>query len=113
MPGTSAAHAGAVRQPAGAIRPLLLDLLDDEERVRAIGTAYRALRPEEDHPNIPAMAVAAGKAPSSQHVPGIRPHWCDAFAREDFEADRTVLIDGWVLSVTEARECALWSICNP
>jgi hypothetical protein len=28
----------------------------------------------------------------------------------DFAADRTVMLDGWVLSVTEARQCALFSL---
>jgi hypothetical protein len=29
---------------------------------------------------------------------------------EDYKADNTVLLDGWILSVTEARQCALFSI---
>ncbi len=29
---------------------------------------------------------------------------------EDYKADDTVLLDGWILSVTEARQCALFSI---
>jgi hypothetical protein len=30
--------------------------------------------------------------------------------RDDFAAGRTVLVDGWVLSVTEARQAALYSL---
>jgi len=29
--------------------------------------------------------------------------------RDDFGAGRTVVVDGWLLSVTEARQCALYS----
>lgn len=28
----------------------------------------------------------------------------------DYKADNTVLLDGWILSVTEGRQCALFSI---
>lgn len=28
----------------------------------------------------------------------------------DFEKDRTVMINGWLLSITEARQCALYSL---
>jgi hypothetical protein len=30
--------------------------------------------------------------------------------QRDFAEGRTVLLDGWVLSVTEARQCALYSL---
>jgi len=33
--------------------------------------------------------------------------------QKDFKAGRTVIIDGWILSVTEARQCALFSLTNP
>ena len=29
--------------------------------------------------------------------------------QQDFEAGRTVVVNGWVLSQTEARQCALFS----
>jgi hypothetical protein len=34
----------------------------------------------------------------------------DDTVHEDFAAGRTVVVDGWVLSVTEARQCALFSL---
>ena len=30
--------------------------------------------------------------------------------RDDFANGRTVLVNGWVLAVTEARQCALFSL---
>jgi hypothetical protein len=30
--------------------------------------------------------------------------------RGDFAHGRTVIVDGWILSVTEARQCALFSL---
>jgi len=32
--------------------------------------------------------------------------------KEDFEAGNITLVKGWVLSVTEARQCALFSLIN-
>ncbi len=31
---------------------------------------------------------------------------------EDYKRDKTVLLDGWILSETEARQCALFSITH-
>jgi len=33
-----------------------------------------------------------------------------AMVRRDFETGRTVLVNGWVLAATEARQCALFSL---
>jgi len=32
--------------------------------------------------------------------------------KKDFETDRTIEIDGWILSETEAEQCALFSLIN-
>ena len=44
---------------------------------------------------------------------GTTNHWagyCSTYDPIDFEAGRTVLVSGWVLSQTEARQCALYSL---
>ena len=61
------------------------------ERVRDIGEQYRRLVPDESD----WMRLSG---PIS------------ALVRRDFETGRTVLVNGWVLSVTEARQCALFSL---
>ena len=33
-----------------------------------------------------------------------------ARTQDDFQQNKTVIVDGWVLSLTEARQCALFSI---
>jgi len=33
--------------------------------------------------------------------------------KNDFETGNTVIVDGWILSRTEARQCALLSTINP
>ena len=87
-------------------RPQLLDMLGPE-RVRQLGAHYRASTPNEN------SADALGAALSSGHrlrIPFIKSASLDDRIRDDFAAGRTVLVDGWVLSVTEARQCALFSL---
>lgn len=67
----------------------------------AVGAAY--LR---DHPHDPdlLLEVFDGLPLAGPETPG------EAFGRrlrEDFEEDRTVTADGWILALTEARFCAL------
>ena len=63
------------------------------ERVRTIGARYREATPAERD----ADALRAAIDPA-------------ALVARDFADERTVLVDGWVLSVTEARQCALFSL---
>ena len=63
------------------------------ERVHAIGVRYREATPAER--DAAALRAAIGPA---------------ALVARDFADSRTVLVDGWVLSVTEARQCALFSL---
>jgi hypothetical protein len=74
---------------AAAAHPDLVSVLGPE-RVRDIGVQYRRLVPESDWMRL--------SGPIS------------ALVRRDFETGRTVLVNGWVLSVTEARQCALFSL---
>lgn len=83
--------------------PALLDMLG-AERTREIGTRYRATVPAEQTVGALRAAIL-----SSQR----RWHWgksVEAQVHDDFEAGRTVLVGGWVLSTTEARQCALYSL---
>jgi hypothetical protein len=85
--------------------PRALSLIWDEETIEAVGKSYRKLVPEERKARalarllsegIPAEDVDMGKALEDK-------------IKSDFETGRTVAIDGWILSVTEARQCALFS----
>jgi hypothetical protein len=84
--------------------PQLLDILGPE-RVRELGTHYRAAHPAEN--TAEALRAAVSKRPSSLFP---LPSSLSDRYRDDFEAGRTVLVDGWVLSLTEARQAALFSL---
>src|SRR4051812_14507646 len=87
-------------------RPDLLAMLGPD-RVRALGAKYRARVPAEDSSH--ALQSAVEDARSTLHLPWPRKS-IDQAVRDDFANGRMVLVDGWVLSVTEARQCALFSL---
>lgn len=70
----------------------LLDLLGPES-VRRLGRRYREMVPAHD-----LLSGAIWRWPMRDRV------------RDDFARGRTVVVLGWVLSVTEARQCALYSL---
>ena len=81
------------------MRPELLDLLGPGS-VREIGRRYRELVPTESQINgLRAVLLAQPSALRRQ-------------VRDDFARGRTILVDGWLLSVTEARQCALFSLLS-
>lgn len=87
-------------------QPALIEMLGPA-RVREIGTQYRSAYPKENTAEALRDAITR-----SQH-PGFPLIWhrpIEDQIRDDFTAGRTVLIAGWVLSETEARQCALYSL---
>lgn len=91
-------------------RPGLLDLLGDED-VRAIGERYRADHPDEADAQSLRASIHGRPGPLLWLLGAPRTD-TDALVRADFEGGRTVTVDGWVLSVTEARQCALLSLAS-
>lgn len=93
-------HAGGVPGAAGNLRRRLA--LRDPESARAVA---RHLPPDasigrEPEESAELIVAEMGTAPDRGAVV--------ARIRADFGAGRTVLCDGWTLSLTEARLCALW-----
>ena len=68
------------------------------EWVREIGHGYRALVPAESDRTALETALRAARSSGSDSV------------RADFAAGRVVVVRDWVLSRTEARQCALFSL---
>jgi len=96
------------RTPGTLAYPGLLAVLG-AERVRVIGVRYREGTPAERDADALRAAVAMARTPdptSGEHA-RLDPA---ALVARDFADERTVLVDGWVLSVTEARQCALFSL---
>ena len=84
-------------------QPLLVDTLG-ADRVRELGAHYRAQTPAEN--NAVALRAAINESRGSR----LLPRSIHETVQNDFANGRTVLIDGWLLSVTEARQAALLSL---
>ena len=87
-------------------RPQLLAMLGPE-RVRQLGAHYRASTPNENSADALRAALSSGHR---LRIPFIKSASLDDRIRDDFAAGRTVVVDGWVLAVTEARQAALFSL---
>lgn len=93
--------------PAPTANPHLLAFLHDEQTVSAIGRSYRELVPHEDDAQILADAILGAPGGMVPVALGTR---LGAQVQDDFAGGRTVNVHGWILSVTEARQCALYSL---
>ena len=86
--------------------PDLLSLLGPRT-VREIGARYGEMVPAENHADTLRAAILAARAARVPVAP--RPAVA-TMVRDDFAAGRTIVVQGWMLSATEARQCALFSL---
>lgn len=103
-----AALRGGESFPSDALAyPRLLGVLRDPRVVRDLGRRYRQIVPAESAAPVLARAILAESGPRA--APSLQRR-VDARVRQDFASGRTVTLNGWVLAVTEARQCALYSL---
>lgn len=77
-------------------KPALLSSLWDTETIVEIGKRYMAQYPHESSERNLVAFLSEKKS-------------LEKSIREDYETGRIVILEGWVLSITEARQCALYS----
>ncbi len=87
--------------------PGLLTLLGCERMVLQIGEQYRQLVPDEDDAKVLMQALLLPSQRGLASGPGAD---LAELIRQDFSHGRTVMVDGWILARTEARQCALYSL---
>lgn len=85
--------------------PQLLSLIWDEEHILSIGAKYSETFAEENSERDLARALFAD--PLNQSYEKL-----EEMTQADFAEGRIVIINGWVLSKTEARQCALHHLQN-
>lgn len=111
--GLAAVGAAGVVLPAAAsflpvaAHPRLLDILHDDEVVREIGRTYREMATGENDVRVLTEAILADGNASASTALSAR---LDQQVQDDFTRGRTVKVNGWILSVTEAQQCALYSL---
>jgi hypothetical protein len=87
--------------------PQQLALIWDAETITKIGDNYRLQVPDEKSER--TLVKLLSENISSEGTVGKS---LEQKIKKDFETGNTVMVDGWILSVTEARQCALFSTAN-
>ena len=88
----------------GALPARLAGLFRHPDSARAVGAAY--LRQNPDEADAERLAALLGPDLGESEGPALASRLA-ARQRADFTTGRTVVVEGWVLSLTEARICAL------
>jgi hypothetical protein len=107
LPGASAAASFGLHTLA---QPDLLSILGPEV-VRKIGLQYRTVVPAENQVQALHAAILAARPWTSRLLGFPRPRVADMVAA-DFARGRTIVVQGWVLAATEARQSALFSLVH-
>jgi hypothetical protein len=79
-------------------QPKSLSLIWNVQHINAIGKQYREQVPGESSERTLVKLLNESGAGLDEKI------------NNDFETGRTVIVDGWILSETEARQCALASL---
>lgn len=104
---TVAAVEGARDPFATLAQPRVLGVLRDRQLVHDLGERYRAMTPREDSARALGDALLADLETMGATTLDAQ---LDNQIVHDFAAGRTVTLNGWILALTEARQCALYSL---
>lgn len=100
LPFTSFSKPSSIVIEEALANPKLLSFIQNKEEVLTVGKVYREYFRTEDNKEV-----------LRRHLLSI-PTNLEKTVEEDFKSGKTIIINGWVLSLTEARQCALYSIIH-
>ncbi len=89
------------------VQPLFFSHIVDIKIIKEAGKAYRKMASDEDDKSKLTVLLTAQNTITSKDAIEAS---LDSRVKQDFKTGKTVTVSGWVLSVTEARQCALFSI---
>jgi hypothetical protein len=94
------------------ITPDELNRFCDEKTIREIGVSYRTMVPAENEKKKLTDLLLTGEdgkpTASSDNVAVFE--MLDRKIRKEFNEDKLQVVKGWIISTTEARQCALFSL---
>jgi hypothetical protein len=91
-------------------QPAFLSKLFDEVTIKKTGQAYLQKTPAENaHDELVRLLANDSTIANSSDEAAIH-QYLEEKIKNDFDEGKTVTVNGWVLSVTEARQCALFSL---
>jgi hypothetical protein len=88
-------------------QPVFLSRLFDKETINEVGKSYLQKSPQENNEDKLVQLLANNSTTTDEK--GIH-EYLDKTIRNDFETGNTITVKGWVLAITEARQCALFSL---
>jgi len=94
---------------AAITQPLFLSHIFDAKTMKETGLAYIKQVPAEDSKSKLVTLLEDDAITENTDAKAIHDVY-DKKTKEDFIALKTVVVNGWVLAVTEARQCALYSL---
>jgi hypothetical protein len=99
--------------PGDAIaKPVFLSRLFDANTINEAGKDYlKKAAGENDEDKLIQLLSDNSSIAESKDEKAVH-EFLDKKVKQDFESGNTVLIKGWVLAVTEARQCALYSLVH-
>lgn len=89
--------------------PLFFSHIADVKMINEAGSAYRNATKGEDDRTVLTKLLSGNNASSDKKAIQAA---LDDQVKQDFQTNKTVTVSGWVLSITEARQCALFSVLN-
>lgn len=92
--------------------PFILSHILDEGSLRVIGNSYRVKRPDENSKIKLLNALTSGMQNTQTSTNDIL-HQAMGIEKNvelNFKSNKLIVIKGWVISETEARQCALLSL---
>ncbi len=88
-------------------QPLLFSHIVDSKTINEAGLAYRKTHPSEDSKERLSQLLLSKKMRLDPDEIEIK---LDEKVVADFKQGNTLILKGWVMAITEARQCALYSI---
>lgn len=92
--------------------PEILGQFCDEAEIRLIGDSYRKrAKGEDDKDKLTELLLTdnTGKKIDSSDKPAVA-ELLNKKTLEEFRAYKTIVEKGWIITITEARQCALFSL---
>ena len=96
-------------------QPKFLSLLCDQSTIHMLGRAYLKLKPDETKDDVllnDLMPEKSRKIFLEKQDVLIAESQIEKRIKQDFDTDNIIVVQGWVLSITEARQCAFFSFIN-
>jgi hypothetical protein len=102
----------SMRNKPPLIHPIMLSQFCDEQTIRKIGMTYRSMFKAENSENQLMTFLLQDSTANNSSLPAksIDSSQLENKIELDFKENKIVIVNGWILSLTEARQCALLSL---